>query len=563
MNQTSDALALYREVAADLIVPTSSFALSQPGDATTRRIAGTHKSLFAIIDGACAANADRPLFDFDGAVSSYGEVAAEADRLAAGLRDAHAIKRGDVVGIVMRNCKQWFVCYFALQRLGAVAALLNSRGTGAEVAASAADVGAKLILAGERSAQRLEGVTPTPVLDPDAIASLIARSAPLAEDERGSGEDAAMILFTSGTTGRAKGATISHRNICCAARQLAYMVELGITIAARRRGIPVEVVRKHAPPPVPLLIVPMFHISGITQMLTTMQGGGLMAGMRRWDAAVALDMIERDRVTQVSGPSLVMADLLDQPNATARMATVTSLVVAGQASPIALTDRIRRELPQAGQAAGWGMTELSGTVASCSGSVFLDHPGKIGVPLPLVDITLRGPDGEDVPRGSVGEICVRGPTVMKGYWGNQSATAASFDGEWFLTGDLGAFDEDGLLSIVDRAKDMVISAGENIYCAEVERVLAMVPHHQEVALFGVADERLGERAVAAIVFSAQADRSPDAGVVRAHAREHLAEYKVPTEIVFDLGPLPRNVTGKIDKAELRRRYASRATAPAA
>ena len=563
MNQTSDALALYREVAAELTVPASPFALTQPGDATTRRIAGTHDSLFDIIDGACASHADKPLFDFDGTVSTYGAVAADAARLAAALRDAHAVKRGDVVGLVMRNCPQWFVCYIALQRLGAVAALLNSRSIGAEVAACAADVGARLILAGERSAQRLEGETTIPVLGPDAVASIISRSAPLADDDRGSGEDPAMILFTSGTTGRAKGATISHRNICCAARQLAYMAELGMTIAARRRGIPVDVIRRHAPPPAPLLIVPMFHISGITQMLTTMQGGGLMAGMRRWDAAIALDMIERDRVTQVSGPSLVMADLLDQPNAIARMATVTSLVVAGQASPIALTNRIRRELPQAGQAAGWGMTELSGTVASCSGAVFLDHPGKVGVPLPLVDVKLRGPDGEDVPQGSVGEICVRGPTVMKGYWGNPGATAASFDGEWFLTGDLGAFDDDGLLSIVDRAKDMVISAGENIYCAEVECVLAMVPHHLEVALFGVPDERLGERAVAAIVFSETADQHPDSRVVRAHAREHLADYKVPTEIVFDLGPLPRNVTGKVDKAELRKRYSARATAPAA
>jgi len=556
-SQPTDALAMYREVAAELTAPGAQFEISQPGIAATRRMAGTKDSLFNVLAETWQKHSDRPLFDFDGETASYNQVAEDAARLCAALRDEYGIARGDVVGLVMRNCPAWFTTFFALTRMGAVAALLNSRSKGPDIAASAADVGARLIVADERCTERLSGETDIPVIDPARLAELIATGGDDDKPSSGSGEDPAMILFTSGTTGRPKGATIAHRNICTAARQLQYMGLLGMTIAAHRRGIPVEVIEQHARPTSPLLIVPMFHISGITQMMTTMLGGGTIGGMMRWDPAKAMDLIERAQLTQVSGPSLVMADLLDQPNAAERMKSVTSMVVAGQASPIALTARMKREFPQASQAAGWGMTELTGTVCSCSGPVFDQHPGKVGVPLPLVDIKLVDDQRNEVAQGEVGEIAVRGPTVTTGYWGLPDATAEAFDGEWLLTGDLGMIDEDGLLAIVDRAKDMVISAGENIYCAEVERVLAMVEHHHEVALFGVPDERLGERAIAAVVLAEGAPDSHDAEAVRSHAKAHLADYKVPTEVVFDLGPLPRNVTGKVDKPALKRLYEER------
>ncbi|EHJ60898.1 class I adenylate-forming enzyme family protein [Novosphingobium pentaromativorans] len=558
-----DALATYRAIAAELTAPGAPFAIVQPGLAATRRMMGTHSSFYDIIEQSCAQNADFTLLDFEGDRRSYGKVDDDSRRIAAALRDVFGIAKGDVVGLVMRNCPHWFSTFFAIQRIGAVAALLNSRNKGPDIAAAAQDVGARLIVADERCAGRLEGKTGTPVIGPDVLDTYRAGYAPDPADTRAAEDEPAMVLFTSGTTGRAKGATISHRNLCTCARQLAYMNELGLTIAARNRGIPLDVIKQHTPRHAPLLIVPMFHISGITQMITTLQDGGLLAGMRRWDPANAMDLIERAKVTQVSGPSLVMADLLALPRAKERMASVSSLVVSGQASPIALTERMRRDFPRASQAAGWGMTELTGTAASCSGAVFAEHPGKVGVPLPLAEIAIRAPDGSDRPVGEVGEIAVRGPTVMTGYWGLPEANEASFDGEWFLTGDLGMFDGSGLLSIVDRAKDMVISAGENIYCAEVERVLAMIEDHQEVALFGVADERLGERAIAAMVFAPDCPEGPGLDAIRAHASAHLADYKVPTEIVFDLGPLPRNSTGKVDKAALRKRYEARARTPAA
>ncbi|MDG6079843.1 long-chain fatty acid--CoA ligase [Erythrobacter litoralis] len=555
--ETGDALALYRACAAKLTAQGSPFAVKQPGTAKTRHFAGTKQALLDIADASEERFGPRAFFEIEDIRKSYAKVMEESRKLAASLSETHRIREGEVVGVAMRNSAHWFTAFWAIQRLGAVAALLNSRSKGPEIAASAADVGARLIFADERCAERLDDETEIPVIGFPQIGDLIEAGEANHIDVRATGDDPAMILFTSGTTGRPKGATISHANICNAARQLEYIGELGMTMAAERRGISVELIRQHAPPVSPLLIVPMFHISGVTQMISTMQGGGVLAGMRRWDPAVAIDLIERNKVTQVSGPSLVMADLLAQPNAAERMKSVTSMVVAGQASPIALTKRIYKEFPQAGQAAGWGMTELTGTVASCSGPVFAENPGKVGVPLPLVDIEVRRSDGSPADVGEVGELVVRGPTVMSGYWGLDEATAKTFDGEWLLTGDLGTVDERGMLAIVDRAKDMVISAGENIYCAEVERVLAMVDHHHEVALFGIPDERLGERAIAAIVLVDGCVMSPDPEAVKNHAREHLADYKVPTEIVFDLGPLPRNVTGKVDKAALKRLYEER------
>ena len=556
------ALSVYRE-AAGVLTASGAFAVSQSGNARTRRLAGTATGLLGVFAPALAQHGDSPMFDFDGERSSYADVFAAARRLASGLARAYDIAPGDRIGLAMRNRAEWFPAFFAIQLLGAVGALLNSRGSSAELAAMADDVGCRLILVDERVAERLAGATDLPVVDPVAQSAFAAQDDAAFTPRPRSGDDPALILFTSGTTGRAKGATLTHANLACAARQVQYIAELGLTLAARRTGMALDDLRARSRTPAPLLIVPLYHISGIITIMSASFGGGMSVGLRRWDAAAALDAIERCHVTQVSGPSLVMDDLLSQPDAAERLSNVTGVVVAGQASPIAMSQRVRAAMPRANQAAGWGMTELTGSVSSASGAVFDAQPGSVGFVLPLVDVELRGGGDAAVRPGEVGEIAVRGPVVMQGYWNRPEADAEVFDGEWFLTGDLGRFDDSGLLTIVDRAKDMVISAGENIYCAEVEKVLSMVEHHAEVALFGVPDDRLGERAVAAVTIAEACGIAPDGEAVRAHARLHLADYKVPGEVVFDLGPLPRNGLGKVDKVALRARYHERAAAAAA
>lgn len=210
-------------------------------------------------------------------------------------------------------------------------------------------------------------------------------------------------------------------------------------------------------------------------------------------------------------------------------------------------------------AGGWGQTECSGPVTFGTAATYAMFPGTVGMTSTLAEIRVVDPEGRELPAPAIGELEVRGPMVMKGYWNDPEATASVFRDGWLRTGDMGHFDEEGMVYIADRAKDMVISAGENIYCAEVERVLSMLDGQAEVALFGVPDERLGERAVAAVVWRGDGSSSVGQAEVIAHVRMHLADYKAPSEVRFDLGPLPRNSLGKVDKARLIARYTETTT----
>jgi long-chain acyl-CoA synthetase len=277
--------------------------------------------------------------------------------------------------------------------------------------------------------------------------------------------------------------------------------------------------------------------------------------LRRWDAAEAVRLIEANRVTQLAGPSLVVSDLLEQPDIGDKLRTLSNVTVGGQATPLGLSARVARALPKTGQGVGWGMTEVSGSVTSASGTAFAAKPGTCGRVSPLIDVIAVGPQGEQLPANEIGELWVRGALVMQGYWNAPVANAAAFENGWLKSGDVGYFDEDGFLYLVDRKKDMVISAGENIYCAEVERVLSAHEAFLELATFGVPDERRGERLIAAVVLFEGANLTE--AEVKIFAGANLADYKVPAEVVFDLGPLPRNALEKVDKAKLRARYLER------
>jgi acyl-CoA synthetase (AMP-forming)/AMP-acid ligase II len=304
-----------------------------------------------------------------------------------------------------------------------------------------------------------------------------------------------------------------------------------------------------------LLVFPLFHISGITAFFTTAQSGGMLTMLRRWRPEAALQAIAANKVTMLSGPPLVVTDLLDQENAVERMASLNSVAVGGQATPASIIARLSRALPMASQSVGWGSTEVSGTVASAAGATFASRTNSCGLPSPLIDMRVVDEAGNEVPPGESGEIWLRGVLVTPGYWNKPEATAAAFNGEWFKSGDVGFIDADGFVHLIDRKKDMVISGGENIYCAEVERVLSADEAFVEVALFGVPDERLGERAVAAVVLRDGFSRSEDE--VKGFVRSALADYKVPSAVDFELGPFPRNVTGKVNKAKLRSAYLER------
>ena len=552
-----DPLAEYREVTADLTGRGGPFALQFTDDPRKREFAGTPESLVAVLLEARRRYADQRFLSNEDDHRSFEEIFSAADHVAANLRDMHQIRAGDRVGLAMRNRIEWFIAFFAIQRLGAIATLLNSRGAAEELASTAEQVGCSVVIADDARSERLRDCAACAVID---LVDLEALSSggnleTLADVPAPDSDDPSLIIFTSGTTGKPKGATLTHRNLCSVIRDLQLRIETMMQLIARQFGQDVEDIRPVMPPPPPtLLITPLFHISGIVSMLSSFFTGSRIILMRRWDAEQALDLIEANGVGALSGPSLVFSDLLELPDAVQRMKSLRQSAIAGQATPARLGAQLRDGLPGMGVTSSWGQTELTGAATTATAALFAAHPGSVGLRVETLDIKVIDGDGNSLPAGEVGELCVRGPSVMKGYWGDDQANEAGFKDGWLCSGDLGWIDGDGLIYIADRAKDMVISAGQNIYCAEVERVLSMLEEQQEVALFGVADERLGERTIAAVVLRGDAASSLSEEDVREHVRKHLADYKVPTEVRFDLGPFPRNDLGKIDKTKLSQRF---------
>ena len=551
---TKGILSFYAEAIERLTSRGERFAVGKAivGGRPTRVYAAADVNVVDALVRAEQRFPERTMAYEDGRHWTYAEIFGASRRLAGALQDMHGIRPGDHVGIAMRNRPEWYIVFAAILRAGGVAVLFNSRGAGDELAAAAQDVPCRLILADDERAGRIAaaGIT-TPIMAIDAITAAMSLGRAL-EAERVDADAPALVLFTSGTTGRSKGAVLTQRNVANMIVNLNFLTAIGIEMAAQTYGIPVETLRTMAPRPSSLLVFPMFHISGLTVFFIAIEGGGLLTTMRRWNAAAALPLISGNKVTMLSGPPMVLNDLLDAPDADTHLAAVGTIGVGGQATPKSLIARISRSMPRAVQTSGWGLTEASGNVAAIVGAVASIKPDSCGVPSPLVDLRVVDDDGRDVAPGEAGELWVRGALVMAGYCNAPAANAATLVDGWLRSGDIGRIDGDGFVHLIDRKKDMVISGGENIYSAELERVLGAEPDFLEVALFGVPDLRLGERAIAAVTLREGARWSEDA--VKAIARASLADYKVPAAVAFDLGPFPRNVTGKVDKAKLRARF---------
>ncbi len=502
-----------------------------------RRAEAGLSSLFASFKAQAAQT-----FIVDGARRlTYAQFANAAARLAADLT-ARGVSPGDRVALAMGNSAEWMAGFTAIVACGAIPALINSRGTAREMQDAIDLVGAMLVLVDDRRAGLLaDGPVPcfVPTLDgaPDGPALLMPAARP---------GDPGMILFTSGTTGRAKGATLTHR---AALTGLLLSQMAGAMIGIRMMGA--AALAGPRPPSVTLLAFPLFHVSGCHSIfLAGLASGGRVVVAPKWEAATILRLIERERVTSVSGSPAMIWDLLEARDATgADLSSLVSVSTGGQAQPLNLLDAVVAAFPRAIVGTGFGSTETAGAIAMHIGADYLAHPRAAGRVLPLADIRIRDAAGIDLPPDGVGEIVVRGPMVMAGYWNDQAATAQAMRGGWFHTGDIGRLDAEGNLTILDRLTDMVISGGENIYCAEVEAALQQDEAIVEAAAFGVADARMGERLVAVVRSSGEAGY--DEARLRAHLHASLAAYKHPTEIRVIDGGLPRNAVGKVDKRALR------------
>ncbi len=317
-----------------------------------------------------------------------------------------------------------------------------------------------------------------------------------------------------------------------------YEEETGEVLPADRRSMTTPAV----------ILGPMFHLSGIMPILRAISLGTTIHIMTKWNVDIAFDMIETVGMSRLSFVPAMLWDMLRSPRATPETLGKVAYMANGAAAlnPTLLAE-IRKRMPNCLLSNTYGQTETTAWTCSISGAAYLANPGSCGWPAPGIRLSVRRDDGSQADVGEAGELWVRSPGLMTEYLGDPKGTAETLQDGWLASGDIAIIDEAGIVTIVDRKKNMVISGGENIYCAEVERVLADHPAVRDCIAYGLPDERLGERLAAHVVVSADTDVSEDA--IKAHCREHLAIYKVPRVVVLSHEPLPRTASGKVDRGK--------------
>ena len=511
-------------------------------------------SLRALFD-TMRARGDDTFLVYEDERLSFAEVMAQVDALGALLVDRYGVTKGDRVAIGMRNYPEWIIAYVAAISIGAVVVSLNAWWTTDELLYGLEDSGTKVLVADQERAERAEGafdlqgvrtlvVRASGPLPPgcDRLEEVVVAGAALPEVAIDPDDDAT-ILYTSGTTGHPKGAVSTHRAVISAIMAFGCRATANVVL-----NPPTE------PAPWPtsfILVVPLFHVTGcVAVMLNAVAAGTKLVLMYKWNPERALELIEREHITQFVGVPTMSWDLLESPEFASRDTSSLAAVGGGGApAPPELVRRVEEGFSRGRPQIGYGLTETNAYGPGNTGDDYLRKPTSSGRFVPVMEVKIAGEDGEALPAGEVGEICFRGPMLIRGYWNRPEATAEAIVDGWLRSGDLGRLDDEGFIYVEDRAKDMVIRAGENIYCAEVEAAIYDHPAVYETAVFGIPHERLGEELVAAVYLKPGA--SLDADALQAHVRERLAAFKVPSQVVFVDQQLPRGATGKILKRELR------------
>ncbi len=523
-----------------------------------------------------AAHGDKQYICYEDEHYTYAEIHAQVRKLAHHMAE-QGVKPGDRVALAMRNYPEWVVGYWAAISLGAACVGMNAWWTPHEMEYALDDSHPKVLIVDgqrlERVGHILEAVrvrVPKPMhvitvrTDSDLPPNAARWADVMATDDPGSlpaadidPDDDATIFYTSGTTGFPKGAQLTHRGSVHNLLNLVYMAA-AVTSAEAKAVAAGEVDAPSAPPsalpPVFMAPTPLFHVTACNCLLHPATATGAKIVLTyKWDAGRALELIEREQVTNFSGVPTMGRELLMHPDWASRdTSSLASISGGGSAVQPDLVQKIDSALEKGTPTTGYGMTETHGIITANSSRFYLAKPASCGPVVPTLDAKLVDDDGNDLPvhPDTVGILCVRGSIVIKGYINRPEDTADSIQDGWLNTGDIARIDEDGWVFIVDRAKDMVIRGGENVYCSEVE---AAIYHHDAVAeaiVFGVPDDRLGEEVAACIV--PKEGHTITAEELQAFLKTDLSAYKIPSRIWLRSEPIPRNASGKFLKREVRK-----------
>ena len=505
---------------------------------------------------------------------TYGE----HDRLGRVLAHALAglgVERGDRVALVSANVPEWVVTWWACAVLGATLVPLNAWWKAEELEFGLGDSEAKVLIAdARRLAIMRDRLASLPALEHVFVIEERQRSA--SDQSRGAADagarsfseliadagdpgmpespidedDVLAILYTSGTTGKPKGATVSHRQ---AIANVQNIIVMGVAQAMRGTPPPEAEAGLQSSS---LLVVPLFHVTGCLSTMTLAYATGgkvVLMPVGRFDPDVAMQTIEREHVTSIGGVPTIMWRILESPNLEKYdLTSVKRASYGGAPAAPELVERIERVFPHMRKTltTAYGLTETASVATAHGGDDYFAHPGSVGRAAPTVELRVIDDEGKDAAPGDRGEIWIKGPTVMAhGYWRRPDANAAAFTDGWFHTGDIGYLDPDGFLYLVDRAKDMIIRAGENVYSVEIEHVLFDHPDVVDAAVVGVSHKTLGEEVKA--VVQLRPGSTTTAEDLREFCRKHLADFKVPEYIELRDEPLPRNPAGKVLKNLLR------------
>jgi long-chain acyl-CoA synthetase len=484
------------------------------------------------LSAAAAEHGDRPAVKLDDVVLNYALLNG-ATMHAAGMLRELGIGPGDRVGMQLPNVPYFPAIYFGALRLGAVVVPMNPLLKGREVAYHLSDSGAKAIVAWHGFAEAAEAGAREAgaecvIARPGEFEQRIGSAQPVSEIEPREDDDPAVIVYTSGTTGTPKGATIMHSNLAAGAQVAQDLVDGG-------------------PEDVGVATLPLFHVFGMTSVMNmAVRSRSLITMIPRFDPGKALEVIERDQATMFAGVPTMFAAMLHHPAREQHDVQSIRLCVSGGA---AIPVEILRGFDEAFGCKileGYGLSETTGM-----GSFNLPDrerkPGSIGLPVGGTEMKVVDDEDNDVPQGEPGEIVMRGPFVMKGYWERDDATADVMRGGWFHTGDIATIDDEGYFFIVDRKKDLIIRGGYNVYPREIEEAFYEHPAVREVAVLGIAHESLGEEVAAAVALKEGAEASADE--LRDFMKQRVAAYKYPRHIWF-VEELPKGPTGKILKREV-------------